>query len=166
MELATWANRPEWADELVRQVDAEFLDTGAATPGWPDPHESGDPEQLAYSVCSDPAKIASSALASRHGFGVDVGVGGVGLSTVLLETVPGCGCDHCDHGSDGELEALDDLVLTVARGGVVHAGDGETSTTAGLTGWSAVGHAPVEWLDPRSPVPHSVQRWAGASWRS
>ena len=96
-------------------------------------------------------------------------MGGADLPTVLLEAVPDCGCDHCDHcdhGSDGELERLDGVVLTVARGGVVHASDGEASTTAGLTGWSAVDHAPVEWLDPGLPVPESVRRWSGAPWRS
>ena len=220
-----WAERPEWADGLVWQVEAEFADTGATTPSWPDPHETGDPDRLAYSVCSDRTKyrilgsrleawaraldvlglavatwaeapyerwvgeqrspdqwqqlrvltpvaegglslFAATTLVDGEAFGLDVGVGGAGLPTVLLESVPDCGCDHCDHGSDGELELLDGLVLTVARGGVVHARDGKSSTTAGLTGWSASNHAPVGWLDPGLPVPGTVQRWSGAPWRS
>ena len=109
---------------------------------------------------------AATTLVDGAPFGLDLGVGGAGLPTVLLEPVPNCGCDHCDHGSDGELEVLDAMVLTVARGGVVHARDGEASATSGLTGWSTSNHAPVEWLDPARPVAGTVQRWAGSPWRS
>jgi len=45
------------ARELIREVEAAFAETGAATPGWPHPHP-GDvrPAEEEYSRESDPAK--------------------------------------------------------------------------------------------------------------
>ena len=48
-------------------------------------------------------------------FGVDVGLARPGdpeTRTVYLDSVPDCGCDHCDSGSVDLLEVLDGWVLT------------------------------------------------------
>lgn len=43
--------------ELLAAVDERFAITGAATPGWPDPHPGlAAPEDWEYSHCADPAK--------------------------------------------------------------------------------------------------------------
>jgi hypothetical protein len=42
---------------LLAAVEAAFAETGAATPGWPDPHPDGDsPAEEEYSRCLDPGK--------------------------------------------------------------------------------------------------------------
>jgi hypothetical protein len=54
-EIATVA-RPSWLDDLITEVDAAFVVTGAATPGWPDPHPDRAPLDEEYSRCLDPGK--------------------------------------------------------------------------------------------------------------
>jgi hypothetical protein len=98
-------------------------------------------------------------------FGIDVGVSADLVPVVQIESVPDCGCDACDHGSEPELDAIDAAVLTVARGGVVHArADGDRHATAGINTWHASNHAPDVWLDADASAPHGVRRWLGAPW--
>jgi hypothetical protein len=47
-------------------------------------------------------------------------------------------------------------VLTVARGGVVHARHGESYATRTIKGWEAAGPEHEAWLDESSAVPHGV----------
>ena len=223
MDIPPWARRPQWADGLVAQVAREFAVTAAAHPGWSDPHETAEPDELAYSVCSDPGKYRildarveawaqvldhsgladvseppppgpdwlaaprspeqlnrvwvmaptvrggltlwfAQTLVDDEPFGIDIGVSAEGLPIVNLESVPDCGCDTCDHGSEPELDAIDSAVLTIARGEVVHARDEWSNTTAGIESWRASNHAPESWLDPDTPVPKGVRRWMGAPW--
>ncbi|WP_425583870.1 DUF6226 family protein [Terrabacter aeriphilus] len=47
---------PAWLSALVRDVDQAFAVTGAATPGWDDPHPDRSALEEEYSRCSDPGK--------------------------------------------------------------------------------------------------------------
>lgn len=98
-------------------------------------------------------------------FGVDLGLVAPGDDTaVLLESIPDCGCDACDSGSADLLEQLDEWVLTVACGGIVHARSAEASISRILQGWQSSGPASEAWLNPRVPLPDGVRRWMGAPW--
>lgn len=113
---------------------------------------------------------ALSLAVARHsvrpdGFGVDLGVVAPGDDApVLLEFLPGCGCDACDDGSAELLEALDERVLAVLRGGVLHARHGADSITSTFDGWSGTGSSSADWLDEAVPAPPGVRRWLGAPW--
>lgn len=55
----TWFLRPDapgWFAPLRADVEREFAVTGAATPGWPDPHPDRDPAEEEYSRCEDPGR--------------------------------------------------------------------------------------------------------------
>lgn len=97
-------------------------------------------------------------------FGLDVGITRGGDTPVFVELVPTCGCDACDHGSADLLDVVDGWVLTVARGGVVHARRGADSATRTFQGWSTSAGAAESWLDDSSPAPIGVERWAGLPW--
>src|SRR4051812_43847183 len=49
---------PWWADDLLAAVGRAFVETGAGTPGWPDPHPDRRPLDEEYSRCLDPRKYA------------------------------------------------------------------------------------------------------------
>jgi hypothetical protein len=109
--------------------------------------------------------VLASTLVDREPFGLDVGVGGAGLPTVLMDSVPDCGCDACDSGSADLLQTLDGWLLSVVRGGVVHARSESAHVSRTLDGWRANGRAqPEVWLDASSPTPAGVTRWAGSGW--
>lgn len=98
-------------------------------------------------------------------FGIDLGLIAPGDDTaVLLESIPDCGCDACDSGSADLLEQLDDWVLTVVRGGIVHARSAGASISRTFHGWQSSGPASEAWLDPHVPMPEGVRRWTGAPW--
>lgn len=104
-------------------------------------------------------------------FGVDVAIARPGdpeTRTVLLDTAPDCGCDHCDSGSADLLDVLDGWVLTVARGGVVHARAGRTTVTRTVDGWmSSGGHhdvGPDALLQPTPAATHASEQWVGQAW--
>lgn len=216
------AIRSEWADDFLRRVEAAFVTTGAATPGWEDPHPDRDVLEEEYSRCLDPGKyriletrvdawlhvltdrqlarvttapegawlggvrdpdawwrvrqleptaeggmvlLLASTLVDGEPFGLDVGVRAAGLPTVLIDSVPDCGCDACDSGSADLLETLDGWLLSVAWGGVVHARSESAQVSRTLNAWRANGTArPEAWLDASSPIPAGVTRWAGTAW--
>jgi hypothetical protein len=97
-------------------------------------------------------------------FGLDLGISRDGEMPVLLTSVPACGCDACDSGSADLLSELDGWVLTVARGGVVHARRGKDSASRAVHGWSTANSADASWLDDSTPLPSDVERWAGGPW--
>lgn len=97
-------------------------------------------------------------------FGLEVGLGRGEELPVTLDLVPDCGCDACDSGSADLLEVVDGWVLTVARGGVVHARRGTHCATRTLDGWSATEVPDASWLDESARVPEGVERWVGAPW--
>ena len=206
-------------------VDRAFEATGAATPGWPDPHPDRDPSEAEYSRCLDPGKyqilparaqaraqvltsrgmatvsnhlptswegavrgpdglrlvrrltptragglsvLLGETLVDGQPFGIDVGLSGSDdVAPVLLDTVPDCGCDACDSGSDDLLAVLDGWILAVARGGVVHARSASARASRTLDGWQASGEEGrtfETWLDGSVPAPEGVRRWVGEPW--
>lgn len=64
---------------------------------------------------------------------------GAGEPAALVLTVPDCGCDACDDGSQPLLDQLDASVLAVADGTLVHVSTGHGSVVAAASGWSAGG---------------------------
>lgn len=74
---------------------------------------------------------------------------GAGEPAVQVGLLPDCGCDACDGGSDGLLEAVDELVMAVVSGAFVHvdAGRGREIVATGQDEWSA-----SDWDDERFPV--------------
>lgn len=64
---------------------------------------------------------------------------GAGEPAVRLETVPDCGCDACDDGSEGILEVLDRQVLGVVSGDLVHVTTSAYTVMSVGDGWSAHG---------------------------
>jgi len=50
------APHPHWGDRLLHEVDRAFEVTGAATPGWPDPHPDRNPGNDEYSRVTDVGK--------------------------------------------------------------------------------------------------------------
>lgn len=100
-----------------------------------------------------------------EGFELDLGLVAPGDDVpVFLEAIPDCGCDACDSGSADLLQQLDDWVLTVVRGGVVHAGSADASVSRTFHSWQGSGHCDAAWLDPDVPAPDGVRRWTGEPW--
>ncbi|MFI1965443.1 DUF6226 family protein [Streptomyces pathocidini] len=62
---------------------------------------------------------------------------GAGEPAVELTTLPDCGCDACDSGSEALLEELDEYVLAVVTGDLVHVTRGPGTLVATGSGWSA-----------------------------
>ena len=108
--------------------------------------------------------LFASTLVDGSPFGLEVGIAHADEQPVCVGLVPDCGCDACDSGSADLLEVLDGWVLTVARGGVVHARLGDRSATRTLHGWSASGDHDRSWLDEETVVPDEVVRWIGTPW--
>ncbi|MET9498780.1 DUF6226 family protein [Streptomyces sp. NPDC006552] len=92
--------------------------------------------------------------AAVEGVADTVLVVGAGAPASTLETLPDCGCDACDDGSEQLLEAVDDLVSAVVTGAFVHidAGSGREIVATGDT-WSA-----SNWDDRRTPVAAELDR--------
>jgi hypothetical protein len=111
------------------------------------------------------ALLFATTLVDGEPFGLDVGITRDAERPVYVESVPFCGCDACDAGSAELLEILDQWVLTVARGGVVHARLGEHHVTRAFNGWSSSGSAHPSWLDESLVPPDGVRRWVGVPWR-
>lgn len=141
VEPGAWVDAPRRTDELARVRAFEPVASGGLT------------------------LLAATTLVDREPFGVDLGLSAPGLPTVLLDTVPDCGCDACDSGSADLLEALDGWMLTVARGGVVHARSSTAHISRTFHGWSSSGGGALEpWLDEALEPPAGVRRWVGTPW--
>jgi hypothetical protein len=100
-------------------------------------------------------------------FGLDIGISQLEMPTAFVDTIPDCGCDACDSGSADLLATLDGWVLTVARGGVVHARSGRARVTRTIDGWQGTGGGDpmLAWLDSSLPVPDGAERWEGSPWQ-
>lgn len=62
---------------------------------------------------------------------------GAGAPAVEVDLVPDCGCDACDSGSDGLLEAIDRSVLQVVTGQLTHITLPHGTLCGFGDGWSA-----------------------------
>lgn len=67
---------------------------------------------------------------------------GAGEPAALLTVLPPCGCDACDEGSGWLLEQLDQHVLAVVTGTVLHVTTPRGTVLATPSGWSAQGDFP------------------------
>ncbi|NIZ90404.1 hypothetical protein F1544_05185 [Kineosporiaceae bacterium B12] len=67
-----------------------------------------------------------------------------GEPAVLLASLPFCGCDACDDGSDPLLEQLDAAVVDVVNGQVVHVVTPHGEVIGHESGWEAEGFASPE----------------------
>lgn len=56
-----------------------------------------------------------------------------------IETMPDCGCDACDSGSEDLLEALDDWFANALTGGLAHIWGDQWSATRYRAGWGSSG---------------------------
>ncbi len=161
---------------------------GLATTHDVSPHDRAwvgamrDPSQWLRVRQVDPARpegltlLLATTLVDGAPYGLDVGLVGRNGMAAFLDTLPDCGCDACDSGSAGLLETMDNWVLTVARGGVVHARDATRSATRHWDGLRASGSGDprqparqwltetYDWLDPSLDLPDGVQRWDGEPW--
>lgn len=109
--------------------------------------------------------LVAETLVDGAPFGIDLGLGSAAHAPVHLDSVPSCGCDACDSGSDDLLETLDGWFLSVARGGVVHARSGASRVSRTADGWQGTGDGqPFDtWLDEAAEAP-GVLRLVGAPW--
>jgi hypothetical protein len=112
---------------------------------------------------SGPSLVLATTLVDGEPFGLDLGLleGG---EVLLNGSVPMCGCDACDDGSELLLEEIDDAFLALARGGVVAARGPGGEIFRTLHGWHGTGPVGDTWLDPAVPPPPGVRRWVGEPW--
>ncbi|MFJ4716497.1 DUF6226 family protein [Streptomyces sp. NPDC088785] len=161
------------ADAWIRALSGLGLatvDPGADPAGlWRYPQDPPPAE----AVVLRPAR--ADALPLVFGFGAIDGVPrtvlliGAGEPAVPVETVPDCGCDACDDGSDGILELLDDAVTAVVTGTFtrVDAGAGrvvtETGESLSASNWPESAPVDAALADARAGrSPHHVVR--GPAW--
>ena len=160
----------------LRAWEQVWTDLGAATVRELDPDQAWTGSDRAPASWSrlrvvEPTRpaalrlVVATAVVDGGEFCLDLGTqDGVG-PPVLLSVLPDCGCDACDSGSADLLASLDDWVLTVARGGVVHARrSSRDDATRTLDGWQTSNRGDTRWLDEREPTPADVRRWHGATW--
>lgn len=107
--------------------------------------------------------LVATTLVDGSPFGIDIALA-AGETPVLVASAPDCGCDACDSGSDDLLTTVDEWVLTIARGGVLHARGPGGSATRRFDGWEASGGSFDAWLDESAPAPAGVVRWRGRPW--
>lgn len=87
---------------------------------------------------------------------------GAGDPPRLLDDVPDCGCDACDSGSAGLLEVIDDAVLDVVSGALVHVLVDGSTAIAGRDRWSA--RAAGAGMVSRSRVDEAIAAVRAGTW--
>ncbi|MFT4264190.1 MAG: DUF6226 family protein [Nocardioides sp.] len=154
-----------WVDVLTARGMAHAEEVPAST--WAGVRRADRPERMLRVTPRAPGAVrllVAPNVVDGGPFGIEVGVETEADGTVLIDLLPGCGCDACDDGSAPLLEMLDERILAVLSGGVTHARSGSSSATRNRDGWRAGGDAdPDAWLDPAREVP-GVTRWIGPAW--
>jgi hypothetical protein len=166
-----------WAQVLTALGIATIRDTLPAAGVWIGAMRGADDwlrvQRLDPTVAGGLSLVVATTMAYGASFGFDLGVADDAGGPVYLDSVPDCGCDACDLGSADLLETLDGWILTVARGGILHARGDDGQATRTVDGWqsqsrdiqSHTGHVvDVSWLDDSRPVPEEVRRWWGEPW--
>ncbi|WP_353940868.1 DUF6226 family protein [Streptomyces sp. HUAS MG91] len=95
---------------------------------------------------------------------------GAGEPAVPVERLPDCGCDACDDGSAGLLERLDDAVVAVVTGALVHIDAGpdqvivDTGESSSASNWPPSGASPEAAVEAAryGRSPHRVV--SGPAW--
>lgn len=93
---------------------------------------------------------------------------GVGEPAVEVAVVPHCGCDACDGGSEGLLDAIDGVIGSVVAGALVHESGNGWSRTVTLEGWSTSNPDRAD-ADRAEAARTGRRRWrtvAGPAWWS
>ncbi len=153
--------------EVLTERDIAVADSGSAElwiGGLRPPTDYLHVCRLAPSAPGGLRLLLATAVVDGEPFPLDIGIASPGLGPVLLEMVPDCGCDACDSGSTDLLRSLDECVLTVVRGGVIHAARGTDTATRTWDGWSMGNGADLSWLDEATPADTRIQRWVGSPW--
>ena len=159
-----------WVEVLARGLaTVEELPAGPWIDGPRGPDEHRRVRKVGPASQGGLTLILASTVVGGEPFGLDIGVTQVEMPTAYVDTVPDCGCDACDSGSADLLATLDGWVLTVARGGVVHAKSERARVTQTVDGWRCSADddrtfAWWWWLDASLPVPDGVERWEGTPW--
>jgi hypothetical protein len=110
------------------------------------------------------ALLVATTLVDGRPFGLDIALA-TAATPALVATVPDCGCDACDSGSDDLLTTVDEWVLSTARGGILHARGPGGHVTRTFDGWTGSGAGSFDsWLDESTPAPDGVTRWHGEPW--
>lgn len=155
-----------WEQVLLDRGLVEVEPAGALT--WVTT-EHRPPRSDARVVLLVPAAPGALALVASSTAAGDLPVLELGASTpatgaVLLEVLPDCGCDACDSGSADLLQVLDEAVLTLARGGVVHVRSGRSDATRTWDGWAASNRGDPTWLDDPGTAPAGALVVRGEPW--
>lgn len=159
-----------WVQTLAARGLADTRTTADDTEGWDGrslpPPADGRVWRIEPRRPGALTLLLTTTLVDDAPFGTLIGVDSDGSSPALIGSIPSCGCDACDSGSADLVELLDGWVLTVLRGGVVHASDGRNRLTRTFDGWSGRsrdGEVDQTWLDPDT-TPPGVRRWWGQPW--
>lgn len=109
-----------------------------------------------------PLIVGGSRLDAVDDAGVTLGVGD---PAVRLASIPHCGCDACDSGSQDVLKELDEYVLGVVSGAYrrLWKGDREITVIAGVR-WSASGMFDRGEVEAILSRPDGWRELTGASW--
>lgn len=134
------ARADAWVNALIGFGLATFEEVEAPAAAWWD--ELDIPIDTVVRLRPLRAGTISLLLAfgSMDGVRDAVVIVGAGEPTVQLVTLPDCGCDACDSGSEYLLEEFDEHLLAVVSGEFVHVTTKKgTRVTATGSGWSADG---------------------------
>jgi hypothetical protein len=108
-----------------------------------------------------PSFVLATTLVDGEPFGLDLGLLEDG-EVLLNGSVPMCGCDACDDGSELLLEEVDDAFLALVQGGVVAARGPGGEIFRTMHGWHGTGPVGDAWLDPAVPPPAGVGAGSGS----
>jgi len=133
------ARAEAWAQALTGLGLAVVEEVGDPVTAWREPSGNDMDRVLRlrpFRAQAVPLVLGFRAMDGVPGAVVEIGAG---EPAVPAETLPQCGCDACDGGSDEFIEDFDRHVLAVVNGEFVHLGKkGNTLVSTG-DGWSASG---------------------------
>lgn len=108
--------------------------------------------------------IARSTIADLADAGVTIAVARADHVVGVVAPVPNCGCDACDGGSQGELDLLDEVILTVVTGAFRQLTRGRSVIRIHGNGVSAE-WPPPEGIDAVLADPSGWDEVSGSPWR-
>jgi Family of unknown function (DUF6226) len=165
-DAAKWrivgARADAWVTALV---DEGLAKVDAGTPvAWRSPDAVAVGRSLRVvprAVGAIPLVVARSALGGDEEAGVTLGAGD---PTVRIATIPDCGCDACDSGSQDVLDELDQYVAGVVSGACRWLSSGERTIRVLADGWNASGMFQRGEVHAVIADPNGWEEVSGASW--
>lgn len=136
-----------WANERGPTIEWESIDVVRLRSG------EGMPVVFAYRSWGDCIEAN----------GVTVGAGD---PVVEISGVPACGCDACDHGSELELQMLDDAILELLTGGMRYVWRDDASIRVTRHGPATVGAFGGDEIEAVLADPSGWNEVRGAAWLS